>query len=189
MNWPPLLHAVLAQYTLRQEGIHGLAHWARVLENGRRLAAQTGARLVVVELFAIFHDACRRDDGWDPNHGRRSAAFATALRGDLLSDGPSAAFSLTQIEFDLLAEACIWHSAGKISGDITLQTCWDADRLDLDRVGIIPSPRHLCTLAARDPDTLSWAIARSHTRTIPPAIAVEWPLNWSSYAMGKPHLP
>jgi uncharacterized protein len=32
-----------------------------------------------------------------------------------------------------------------------VQTCWDADRLDLGRVGIIPRPDRLCTEEARDP--------------------------------------
>jgi uncharacterized protein len=174
MNWPPLLAAVRAQYQLSPDGIHGLAHWARVLENGRRLAPQTGARLAVVELFAIFHDACRLKDYDDYQHGARGAALVKTLRPSLLAEDPSAAAPLSKAEFDLLVEACTWHTAGKIAGDVTLQTCWDSDRLDLDRVGIIPHPKHLCTAAARDPATLAWAIARSHTRGIPEAIAEEW---------------
>ena len=40
-------------------------------------------------------------------------------------------------------------------------TCWDADRLDLGRVGIRPDPRRLFTAAARSPELLSWAYQRS----------------------------
>lgn len=47
-----LLQAILKGYVLSPWGIHGLSHWARVLENGRRLAAVNGAILEVVELFA-----------------------------------------------------------------------------------------------------------------------------------------
>jgi hypothetical protein len=36
-----------------------------------------------------------------------------------------------------------------LDGDITVQTCWDADRLDLPRVGIQPLPQFLCTEAAK----------------------------------------
>ena len=45
--------------------------------------------------------------------------------------------------------------------DITVQTCWDADRLDLGRVGIIPRPDRLCTEEARDPVLLDIAYRRS----------------------------
>ena len=45
--------------------------------------------------------------------------------------------------------------------DITVQTCWDADRLDLGRVGIRPDPRRLCTAAARNPRMIEAAFARS----------------------------
>ena len=42
------------------------------------------------------------------------------------------------------------HSDGRVDADVTVQTCWDADRLDLGRVGKRPDPRLLCTPAARD---------------------------------------
>jgi uncharacterized protein len=42
-----------------------------------------------------------------------------------------------------------------------VQTCWDADRLDLGRVGKRPDPRRLCTPAARDRDVIEWAYRRS----------------------------
>lgn len=47
------------------------------------------------------------------------------------------------------------------TGDPTIATCWDADRLDLLRVGIRPDPARLVTEAARDPEVLEWAMARS----------------------------
>jgi hypothetical protein len=45
--------------------------------------------------------------------------------------------------------------------DITAQTCWDADRLDLGRVGTTPKAEYLCTNAARDPDMIEWAHGRA----------------------------
>jgi len=42
-----------------------------------------------------------------------------------------------------------------------VQTCWDADRLDLGRVGKKPDPLRLCTAAARKPEIISAAYARS----------------------------
>jgi uncharacterized protein len=51
--------------------------------------------------------------------------------------------------------------------DITVQTCFDADRLDLGRVGKIPDPRLLCTDAAKDPKTIDWANQRSVSGYVP----------------------
>jgi uncharacterized protein len=48
-----------------------------------------------------------------------------------------------------------------MEGDVTVLTCWDADRLDLGRVGIRPDPTYLCTAAARDTDMLTWSYRRS----------------------------
>jgi uncharacterized protein len=72
----------------------------------------------------------------------RAVAFATQLRGlgvELDDDG-----------FALLCEAMEYHSEGHLGADVTVQTCWDADRLDLGRVEIQPEPRRLCTEAARE---------------------------------------
>ena len=141
--WDELIRNIRRRYQLPWNGIHGVSHWARVRETGLRLAAPNGASPAVVELFAFFHDACRLNDGWDPEHGRRGAALAAALRGTLIH--------LTDKEFSLLQTACIDHTKGLTAADITIQTCWDADRLDLARVGIVPDPARLCThYAARN---------------------------------------
>jgi len=44
---------------------------------------------------------------------------------------------------------------------VTVQTCWDADRPDLYRVGIKPNPDLLCTEIARQPGIIEWAVNRS----------------------------
>ncbi len=130
-----LIETILQQYSLSPRGIHGLPHWARVLETGRTLARRTGARIEVVELFAVFHDARRLNDGWDRKHGLRGADLASRFRGGL--------FHLSDNDFDLLYQACRDHTKGTTAGDITIQTCWDSDRLDLGRVGIFPSSQYL----------------------------------------------
>lgn len=48
MNLQPVLNAVLEDYVLPLGGDHGVAHWARVPENGLRLAESTGANVDVV---------------------------------------------------------------------------------------------------------------------------------------------
>jgi uncharacterized protein len=133
---------IIQQYRLPLDSLHGPAHWARVYENGRCLAERTGAREDVVTLFALFHDACRRADGMDFGHGRRGARLADSFCGLY--------FDLDPAGLDTLMEACANHTAGWIRADITVQTCWDADRLDLGRAGILPRPGLLCTQAARD---------------------------------------
>ncbi len=148
-----LFAAIRDGYVLDWDGIHGAGHWARVRENGLRLAESTGARADVVELFAFLHDARRRNEWVDDGHGTRGAELACTLRGD--------AFDLDEAGMLLLLEACSGHTDGKLTDEPTLGTCWDADRLDLPRCGIIPVPRRLSTLAARDPAVREWARKRA----------------------------
>ena len=148
-----LLERIQSQYTLNPAGIHGLAHWQRVCENGLRLVAETGADAEIVELFAFLHDACRQSDGRDLEHGPRAAGLVRSLQGALLHLGNA--------DLDLLAYACEHHTRGWTEADLTVQVCWDADRLDLGRIGIWPDPARLCTPAARDPALVDWAWQRS----------------------------
>lgn len=150
---PALIEAIRSRYALDWHGIHGVSHWGRVRNNGLRLAALTGANRKVVELFAFLHDSCRLDDGFDHEHGWRATRFATSLLGTHIL--------LPDREFDLLLQACGGHTGGTTHHSVTVQTCWDADRLDLGRVGIIPDPMRLCTAAAQDRAMIEWAYKRS----------------------------
>jgi uncharacterized protein len=161
-----IVQAVLGKYALPLEGVHGVAHWARVLENGRRLASETGASIEVVELFAVLHDSRRLNEDTDPEHGPRAAAFARRIRGRL--------FDLPEADFQLLHRACAGHTHERTHPDITIRTCWDADRLDLGRVGMTPDPRYLCTEAARKPETIRWADRRGTLGFIPDLVEFEW---------------
>ena len=153
MIFPDLVNLVEQGFALRLDGIHGVAHWARVRANGLRLAQETGANPEIVELFALLHDAKRLNDGHDPQHGARAAQFAASLRGSLLA--------LADEEFELLQFACRFHTDGLTEANITVQTCWDADRLDLGRIGIQPDPRYLCTSAAKESAMIEWAVSQS----------------------------
>ncbi len=147
------LTSIQAEYRMDWDGVHGFAHWQRVQENGLRLADLTGANQKVVTYFAYLHDNQRQNDGNDPGHGRRASQLIRAKFAGQLN--------LTAAELDLLCEACAGHTDGLTEGDITIQTCWDADRLDLFRVGIFPDPQYLCTSAAKDAGLIAWAAARS----------------------------
>src|SRR4051794_33972358 len=165
-NIPLVLDAVLEDYALPWDGDHGIAHWARVLENGLRLAGETGANIEVVRLFAMLHDSRRINEGSDPDHGPRAAEFASSLRGRL--------FDLPEPEFRLLHRACAGHTHERTHPDVTIRTCWDADRLDLGRVGITPHPSRLCTEAARRPEMIKWADGRASFCVVPEFVREEW---------------
>src|SRR4051794_32696476 len=165
-NLPLILQAVLEVYALPWDGDHGVAHWARVLENGLRLAGETGANVAVVRLFAILHDSRRVSEATDPEHGPRAAEFARTLRGPL--------FNLPEPEFRLLHRACAGHTHERTHPDVTIRTCWDADRLDLGRVGITPHPSRLCTEVARRPETIRWADGRASFGVVPEFVEAEW---------------
>lgn len=108
-----------------------------------------GADPVVVFLFGLIHDSQRLNDGWDPDHGPRAAEAAALLQGRFyhLEDG----------QLELLQQACEFHADGLVSEDPTLGVCWDADRLNLWRVGIAPNAAYLSTAPARRPPTIHWA--------------------------------
>ncbi|UCG52911.1 MAG: hypothetical protein JSW58_04965 [Candidatus Latescibacterota bacterium] len=163
---PTLLRAIVDGYSLPIMGTHGLPHWGRVLETGLRLAKHTGANPGIVTLFAIFHDARRENEQEDPGHGLRGARLAMELRSDHLS--------LRDDDFDMLIAACSHHTDGTTDADVTIQTCWDADRLDLWRIGIVPDPRLLCTSAARNETIREWAGTRSRAGYVPAFVKDEW---------------
>ncbi|MEZ4388548.1 MAG: hypothetical protein R3D98_13450 [Candidatus Krumholzibacteriia bacterium] len=161
-----LLQEIAGQYHGDLGGIHGVSHWARVLENGRRLAAGTAADPRVCDLFAVFHDACRRNDGVDHGHGRRGAELARRWRGIL--------FELDDQAMALLADACERHTDGVTAAPLTVQICWDADRLDLLRCGIRPRPEKLATAAARQPALLRWACERAAAHADGEILTTRW---------------
>ena len=134
-----LLAHIRQQFQINWHGTHGASHWSRVLHHGKHIGCQTGADPLIIELFAFLHDSCRWDEYCDPDHGPRAAEFTHGLNGRF--------FNLTGKQLDDLCFAIRHHSGGDVSTNVTVQTCWDADRLDLWRVGITPSPRYISDIA------------------------------------------
>jgi uncharacterized protein len=131
-----------AQSRFTDSGIHGDAHWRQVADNGLRLAEQTpGADLRVVLLFALLHDVFRRSEDADPEHGLRAARF--------VADDDSLTEHLGADAVRELVEALAFHDDGLTSTKPTVGCCWDADRLDLPRVGITPEPAFMSTTAGQ----------------------------------------
>jgi uncharacterized protein len=135
-----LISLIRSEFALEWDGIHGANHWARVLHHGKNIGQIRKADLLVVELFGFLHDSCRLNDGRDPKHGERAAEFAYGIHGDF--------YHLKNSQLDDLCYALKHHSGGEVSVNPTIQTCWDADRLDLGRVGIFPSQQYLSQEAA-----------------------------------------
>jgi uncharacterized protein len=145
-----LVDAVLERSTSKHSSIHGESHWQRVAAAALPLLPRTrNADPALVFLFALFHDSMRLNDGHDPLHGPRGAALARELHG-----GP---FELEDEEMDLLAFACEEHTNGGVGPNPTVGVGWDADRLNLWRVGIKPDPQFLSTQAARSEERIAWA--------------------------------
>ena len=132
------LQDYILSHRLFESERHGLTHWKQVEFNGLLLATETGADTVVVRLFALFHDSKRANDGPDIIHGARGAEFAKTCFEEHRLD-------ITQEHFDKLYHACKFHTTEPRSGDATIDTCYDADRLDLGRVGIALDPKKMAT--------------------------------------------
>ena len=141
IDFDALWEKMSAHFSLGDHSYHGPAHWRKVELNGRRLCRVNGADELVVRLFAVFHDVERHNEGYDPEHGRRAADLALGLHG---TD-----FWVPDASLDLLLEACRFHNDGLTSTDLTIGTCWDADRMDLPRVGIALDPDLMSTLAGK----------------------------------------
>lgn len=137
-----LLTRIFLHLPFNSSSIHGIDHIYQVLKNGLELAEQTGADKTVVALFAVFHDFERKSDGFDPGHGKRGALAAQQMRRQGF-------FQIDEERFEKLVYACTCHTDGLVSPDPTVGTCWDADRLELTRVGIFPRTKYLSTQAAK----------------------------------------
>lgn len=140
--WQSIWDHVVRHFKCGLGSVHGPSHWRRVESNGLLLAPRNGAVVEVVRLFAVFHDSRREHDGWGNKHGARGAAYAASLRGIL--------FELSDEHFQLLDYACKCHTDGRLSEEPTVGTCWDADRLDLWRVGMQPKPKYMSTEYGRE---------------------------------------
>ena len=155
-----LIVEIRKQFRINWNGIHGISHWARVYDIGMKISELTGANQKVVQLFSIFHDSRRHNEHTDPKHGPRGAELAGQLRENHFP-------MLTDEEFDLLDQACCLHTTAETHDNITIQTCFDADRLDLGRVGMVPNAKYLCTDSAKSKEMIAWAYQRSIDGEIP----------------------
>lgn len=121
--------------------IHGIGHWDRVAKYAEDLST-VDVDLLVVKAFAYVHDVERENDGYDLLHGPRAAALVDNIRDTELA-------FLNDDEVRQLKEACELHTTTLRTEDATVNACFDADRLDLGRVGITPNPDKMATVQGR----------------------------------------
>ena len=129
-------------FSLGDRSLHGPSHWRNVEHYGTQLCRLNGADETIVRLFAVFHDVERQNEGHDPEHGRRAADLVETIHGTL--------FEISDQQLQLLLDACKYHNDGLTSLNLTIGTCWDADRMDLPRVGIAPVPAKMSTMHGKD---------------------------------------
>lgn len=142
IDFDRLFAAATGRFALGEYSIHGPTHWRRVERNGVRLAESCGVNPVPVRVFALLHDSCRENEMHDPEHGPRAADFARTLRKSHLE-------SIEDSVFEQVCVAMTGHDRGKVTDDFLIGCCWDADRLDLGRVGITPDARFMSTPLGR----------------------------------------
>lgn len=119
--------------------LHGVQHWDRVYANGMMLCKKIeNANAMVVGLFAYLHDCCRNNDGNDNQHGFYASRFISMIRDTVLKEVPDE-------DIILLKKACELHTVTLQTGDPTIDVCFDADRLDLTRCGVVPDPFRMAT--------------------------------------------
>lgn len=134
-----LLDVIRTRSTGIRSHVHGETHWLVVAQAGLEVLEHApDADREVVLLFALLHDTMRVHDGIDRVHGREASRFARALRGEGL-------LRLEPHRLDVLCDACDRHADGETTDDPTIAACWDADRLDIGRVGIRIDPAYLST--------------------------------------------
>ena len=136
-----IIDRILKDATINQAGCHGLTHWNKVAEYARIIAAAEHFDERFMLLFAYFHDCQRLSDGRDLQHGPRAA--------DYLMTWTPEALELSEADQYRLAFACRYHTREIPTDDRLVRACWDCDRLDIGRVGIIVNPAFLFTETAK----------------------------------------
>ena len=129
-------HSKLGDYS-----IHGISHWDRVARNADALSTSDVDSLVV-RAFAYIHDVERVNENDDWQHGPRAALLVDEICSSVLG-------FLNDLEIEQLKEACRLHTLRHKTEDATVNACFDADRLDLGRLGITPNPNKMATVQGR----------------------------------------
>ncbi|MBV9946472.1 MAG: hypothetical protein JOZ69_06470 [Myxococcales bacterium] len=161
---PAGLRQQLGAFARFPSHIHGPAHWFRVRRFGALLSAREGlptdARRCV-EIFSLVHDLARLDDGGGNQHAIDGASYVDEVLPAVFGALPSEQIETVRAAIRYHSDGLVAQAAGELglfdrvaapreSVVRTIACCWDADRLDLPRVGILPQPRLMSTASWRD---------------------------------------
>lgn len=136
-NWERLREFCVQRWPDSLGVTHGVDHWDRVAIFGRMLFVD-GVDMEVVMAFAYLHDSERINNDIDENHGERASKLIDAIRYTELNE-------LNDEQISILKRACKLHNKELRTGNLTIDVCFDADRMDLIRVGITPSSNRMAT--------------------------------------------
>ena len=136
-----IINKIQKDTTVKWRTVHGIDHWERVAEYGCIIARHEKLNERILVLFGYFHDCKRHSDGRDPDHGPRAAEYVATFSAEELG--------LSEVDHQRLIIACRHHTYECETKDITIKACWDADRLDIGRIGFRTDPKKLFTRTAK----------------------------------------
>ena len=140
--------------------IHGVAHWTRVHRYGLLLADSlklSEKEKIAIALFGFTHDLARTDDGGGNQHSIAGAKYVQYVTDTLFSDFPNSTVDIVKVAIryhsdGMNAEEALYElpiaGSSNWSRESVLNMigcCWDADRLDLLRLGIMPNESKMST--------------------------------------------
>ena len=120
-------------------GLHGIPHLRRVASTAGRLAAAVGEDVEAAVIAGFLHDCARVHDGGGTRHAHDSADLAKEILATFYP----------HVDSDRLCDGIAHHADGTVTDDPLIGSLWDADRLDLIRLGRETRPHLLSTGLAR----------------------------------------
>jgi len=108
-----------------KSALHGISHLRQVSLLAGKIASASGADVESAMVAGFLHDAGRTDDFGGNQHALDSAILARPL---LIRLYP-------HIDADLVCYAIARHADGMTTDDPLIGSLWDADRLELKRIG------------------------------------------------------
>lgn len=126
--------------------IHGVQHLRQVAFLAGRFAYSLNVDYKTAIIGGYLHDCARSDDGGGNSHAHESAFLAKRIIET----------NWSSTDIDKIFYAIYYHADGLNTNDPFIGCIWDADRLNLVRLGLIPKVELLSTEFAK----------RIHTRFI-----------------------
>ncbi len=140
IDWEEAERIILSNYTLKQ-GLHGFEHVKRVVENAKLIAREECPQnFDDAVIGAYLHDIGRTDDGSGNEHAIKGARIAK----DLLEK------HWPHLDAKRILFAIEVHADGTTTKDPLIGAIWDADRLDIPRIGGNIRPQFLSTKKGMD---------------------------------------